>query len=244
MHLARNGARTRVVHVFAARCSAAAPKCERSKCCGRLDSLRFSFRDGGAERRAGRAGGAGRGPRVSSWNRVCSALAFTGRFTALLRRLEVDVLHSHVHYASGYLLWLAKRAGVRQRIADFRNTSDSQGHGLRAAIATRRHAPHARSLCDGHPCGQRKAPMVEAWCADWPAELRCRVILNGLDTAGSRQRWRLAMCARFGWSANQYGLCQRRLRSNRRKNQLRVSTCSITSRSGRPERVCSWSAVR
>ena len=39
---------------------------------------------------------------------ACSAPASAGRFTDLLRRLEVDVLHSHVHYASGYLLWLAK----------------------------------------------------------------------------------------------------------------------------------------
>ena len=128
MHPMRNASRTR--SMCSARCSAAAPRCGRSKCwAARSGSLRL--RDGCAERPAGR--GWRRSPKpTASTSRSCAlGRDFGRRFTGLLQRLNVDVLHSHVHYASGYLLWLAKRAGVQRRIAHFRNTSDGQGNGLR-----------------------------------------------------------------------------------------------------------------
>ena len=106
---------------------------------------------------------------------------FGRRFKGLLQRLEVDTLHSHVHYASGYLLWLASRAGVSRRIAHFRTTSDGQGNGVRRRVQRalmrrliNRYATDILAVSEG--------TMVEAWGRDWSADPRCRVILNGLDT--------------------------------------------------------------
>lgn len=106
---------------------------------------------------------------------------FGRRFTDLLQRLEVDTLHSHVHYASGYLLWLARHAGVSRRIAHFRNTSDGQGNGLRRRVQR----AAMRRLIDHYATdilAVSEGTMVEAWSRDWSTDPRCRVILNGLDT--------------------------------------------------------------
>ena len=114
---------------------------------------------------------------------VCAlGRGFGRRFTQLLRRLDVDVLHSHVHYASGYLLWLASRAGVRRRIAHFRNTSDGQGNSLRRRVQR----AVMRRLIDRYATdilAVSEGTMIEAWHRDWALDPRCRVIFNGLDTS-------------------------------------------------------------
>ncbi len=133
---------------------------------------------------------------------VCAlGRGFGRRFTGLLQRLDVDVLHSHVHYASGYLLWLAKRAGLQRRIAHFRNTSDGQGNGLR------RRAQRAvmRRLIEWYATdilAVSEGTMAEAWSPEWTLDPRCRVIFNGLDT--SRFEAPVApddVRREFGWAA-------------------------------------------
>ena len=127
---------------------------------------------------------------------------FGRRFTDLLQRLEVDVLHSHVHYASGYLLWLAKRAGVRRRIAHFRNTSDGQGNGLRRRVQR----ALMRRLIEWYATdilAVSEGTMVEAWGPEWNLDRRCRVIFNGLDTS----RFEAPVVpgdvrSEFGWAAD------------------------------------------
>jgi len=124
---------------------------------------------------------------------------FSRRFRALLRRRDVDVLHSHIHYTSGYLLWLAHRAGVSRRITHFRNTSDGQGNNPRRFVQR----AVMRRLIDRYATdilAVSEATMAEAWSTDWSADPRCRVIFNGLDTrpyerAGSPA----AVRAEFGW---------------------------------------------
>jgi glycosyltransferase involved in cell wall biosynthesis len=126
---------------------------------------------------------------------VCTlGRGFGRRFTGLLRRLDVDVLHSHVHYASGYLLWLAHRAGVSRRIAHFRNTSDGQGNGPRRRVQR----AVMRRLIDWYATGT----MAEAWDANWSSDPRCGVIFNGLDTSrfeGARDTDEVRR--EFGWSS-------------------------------------------
>ena len=51
---------------------------------------------------------------------------FTHRFDAVLTEGNYDVVHSHVHLFSGYLLWRARQAGVNSRIAHS-HTSVPQG---------------------------------------------------------------------------------------------------------------------
>src|SRR5437867_3557767 len=48
--------------------------------------------------------------------------AFPWRFRRLLRTGRFDIVHSHVHYFSGYILRLAAQEGIGARIAHFRTT--------------------------------------------------------------------------------------------------------------------------
>lgn len=57
---------------------------------------------------------------------IALSLAFPFKFLQLLRREQYDVVHSHIHYSSGLILWLSALANVPIRIAHFRNTSDGK----------------------------------------------------------------------------------------------------------------------
>jgi glycosyltransferase involved in cell wall biosynthesis len=109
------------------------------------------------------------------------SLSFNPRFKKLLRDGQYDVVHSHVHYFSGYILWLAKRCGIPKRIAHFRNTTDTQSKSLKRRIQTslmrrmiHKYATHILSVGEG--------AMQVGWRPDWQNDPRCTVIYNGLDT--------------------------------------------------------------
>ena len=124
---------------------------------------------------------------------------FGRRFMRLLRETNVDVLHSHVHYTSGYLLWMASRAGVPRRIAHFRTTSDGRRRSLRRVVQRSvlrflidRYATDILSVSEG--------AMAQAWSARWRSDPRCRVIFNGLDTTPFRTAAAADLVrAEFGW---------------------------------------------
>jgi glycosyltransferase involved in cell wall biosynthesis len=123
---------------------------------------------------------------------------FGRRFRTMLRRLEVDVLHSHVHYASGYLLWMARRAGVSSRIAHFRSTGDGQGNSPRRRVQR----AAMKRLIDRYATrilAVSEAAMTEAWDAQWRRDPRCSVLLNGLDTSRFTAAADPAVRAEFGW---------------------------------------------
>jgi glycosyltransferase involved in cell wall biosynthesis len=95
-----------------------------------------------------------------------------------------DVVHSHVHNYSGYVLWLARRAGVAIRIAHSHlDTSDFDN----AASFTRRLYVSAtkrmvrRNATLGLAASDKaaKALFGEAWAAD----ARCQILYCGIDLA-------------------------------------------------------------
>jgi glycosyltransferase involved in cell wall biosynthesis len=90
------------------------------------------------------------------------------------------VVHSHVHYASGYFLRLAAAERVPVRIAHFRTTDDGQSNTLvrqsKRFILRKwidRHATHI--------LGVSEAAMNAAWPC-WTHDPRCAVLYNGLDS--------------------------------------------------------------
>ena len=189
--------RTRVLHVFG-RLQRGGAEMRTLEVLRRLEKDRFSFAmvalsagPGGLEQVAAADGIA---------VEVCPlGRGFARRFMDVLTRLRVDVLHSHVHYTSGYLLWLAQRAGVSNRIAHFRNTSDGQGNSPRRLVQR----AVLRKLIDWHATdilAVSEGTMAEAWRQDWAADPRCRVIFNGLDTSpydGASEPQ--AVRREFGW---------------------------------------------
>jgi len=106
--------------------------------------------------------------------------SFGKRFARLLRQNEYDIVHSHVHYASGYMVRLASKAGIRGRIVHFRSIYDGKPLTLHRRLYrrlmlrwARRHATAVLAVCRG--------VMEFGWGPDWCNDPRCRVIYNGLD---------------------------------------------------------------
>ena len=64
--------------------------------------------------------------------------------------------------------------------------------------------------------------MVEAWCADWPADPRCRVIFNGLDTSRFEARSPDDVRREFGWARTTSRIYINVASFQPAKNQLRV----------------------
>lgn len=105
---------------------------------------------------------------------------FSSRFRRLLQQGCFDVVHSHVHLASGLLLRLAAQCNVPVRIVHFRSTDDGRSdnpirtayrHLMRHWID--RHATHILAVSQW--------AMTRAWKRDWQSDTRCQVVYNGLD---------------------------------------------------------------
>jgi glycosyltransferase involved in cell wall biosynthesis len=105
---------------------------------------------------------------------------FIFRFIKLLRKNKFSAVHSHVAYVSGYILLLGRIAGVKKRIAHFRNTTVSGANAkLRIArdkiliFLINHFATDILAVCNG--------AMVGFWGEDWHKERRCEVIYNGFE---------------------------------------------------------------
>jgi glycosyltransferase involved in cell wall biosynthesis len=116
-------------------------------------------------------------------------LRFPVHFGRLVRRQGFDVVHSHIHLQSGFIVRLASRLGVPARIVHFRSSRDGGGRGpirsLQRAVLRnwiRRHATSILSVGEG--------AMESVWGPLWRNDPRCSVIYSGLDPAafgGPRQ---------------------------------------------------------
>lgn len=109
-------------------------------------------------------------------------LRFPWAFWRLLRRTRPDVVHSHVHMASGPILVLAAMARVPARIAHFRTISDG-------AVSSRRRRLYRRTarlcvrLAATDILAVSAGVLSAAWDASWAADARCGVIASGVDLA-------------------------------------------------------------
>jgi glycosyltransferase involved in cell wall biosynthesis len=107
---------------------------------------------------------------------------FPKRFSDLLRAASVEVVHSHVHHASGVLLWLAHRCGVPVRIAHSHTTEDG-----RPSTPTRRlYRRLGRYLIRRYATAGIAVASETATAlfgSGWALDPRFRVIHNGIDLA-------------------------------------------------------------
>jgi glycosyltransferase involved in cell wall biosynthesis len=112
--------------------------------------------------------------------------AFPRQFVKLLSENNFSAVHSHVHYFSGFLLRLAARAGIPQRIAHFRSTADGKGASLWRT---------ARNFVLKHWIDKYATDILGVSCAaldgafgrGWRADPRCKVIYNGIDCSSGGQ---------------------------------------------------------
>jgi glycosyltransferase involved in cell wall biosynthesis len=105
---------------------------------------------------------------------------FSRTFLNLLKAHRYDVVHSHVHYASGFILFLAARAKVPGRILHFRNTTDG-------CPATWKRKAYRRLMMNFADCSANKilavcrGAMEAGWGGRWQQDRRAEVLYNGID---------------------------------------------------------------
>lgn len=115
--------------------------------------------------------------------------AYAGGLLRVLRNHgPYDVVHSHVHHFSGYVLRVAQQAGVPGRIAHSHNDTSAvstQARTLRRwyfGLMTRLIARHATA---GLACSRSAA--VDLFGPGWGADLRWSVLPYGIEMAPFRQ---------------------------------------------------------
>lgn len=105
---------------------------------------------------------------------------FAPRFYRLLKTHSVSVVHATVMYASGYLLAIARAAGVRNRIVHFR----SDGEGKVADVFTQLKRHLLRFMIDSSATkiiGLTPKNLEVAWSPEWRRDHRCGVVSNGIE---------------------------------------------------------------
>jgi glycosyltransferase involved in cell wall biosynthesis len=105
---------------------------------------------------------------------------FPLKYIRLLRQQRYDIVQSHVHYPSGFLLQLAAYAGVPTRIASFRSSQDGKGNSLSRRLH-RLMLKHLIQRYSTHIVAVSASAMVGAWRSDWQRDPRCQVVYNGID---------------------------------------------------------------
>lgn len=101
------------------------------------------------------------------------------QFVALLKRENVQILHSHVALVSGLLVLLGALAGVKKRISHLRSTLDERNLSFvrrcRNAVlrcCLYRFSTHVLGVCAG---------ALRCQWPDWQTRSKCKVIYNGLE---------------------------------------------------------------
>jgi glycosyltransferase involved in cell wall biosynthesis len=98
-----------------------------------------------------------------------------------------DAVHSHVHHFSGYLLWLARRAGVPLRIAHSHSDTSRQDAGAGwARGAYVRLAKHWIRACATDLVAASRVAGRALFGVDWDTDARQRVLHCGIDLAPFR----------------------------------------------------------
>jgi glycosyltransferase involved in cell wall biosynthesis len=118
---------------------------------------------------------------------------FARRFQDLLRRHRFDVVHSHLHYASGYFLRLAAECGIPIRVAHFRSSTEQHARTLPRRLAAWLLSPFVdrfasqatmRRWLDRHATrvlGVSQWALTRAWNPHWTSDPRCQVVYDGLE---------------------------------------------------------------
>ena len=115
------------------------------------------------------------------------------RFQRLLRDEKIDVVHSHLHYGSGYVLRLAADHGTPVRVAHFRSSHDERATTLLRQTVRTVLSPFVpcfasdavmRRWLDRYATnivGVSRSALDLAWNDRWPGDPRCSVVYDGLN---------------------------------------------------------------
>ena len=114
---------------------------------------------------------------------------YANNFKRILREYgPYDIVHSHVHHFSGYVLWLAKQAGISVRIAHSHN--DTSSAEAKAGLYRRLYLTLmewwiARYATVGFGCS-RKA-IADLFSPSWEKDQRWQCLYYGIDLKPFRE---------------------------------------------------------
>lgn len=114
-------------------------------------------------------------------------LSFLSRLYFFLRDTQPDILHSHLHYASGLVLSVARAAGIGVRVAH--SHTDTRGKDSRSSLIRRAYIQGSRLLLRWNSTDMVAASPVAAECL-FPSEdrgNRLRIIECGIDITRFRR---------------------------------------------------------
>lgn len=106
---------------------------------------------------------------------------FKTEFLRLLKKEKYQIVHSHVHYSSGYILKLAYLASIPKRIAHFRNTFDGNkltlNRFLKKCILKHWINKYATNIV-----AVSYGTIENVLGKKWKNDNRCQVIYNGIPS--------------------------------------------------------------
>ncbi len=105
---------------------------------------------------------------------------FLFRLLILLNKEKYDIIHSHVHYFSGFILFVARLAKIRTRITHFRNSYDGNKKTYRRLFINKI-LKWSINLNSTQILAVSNETMEKAWSINWQNDDRCRVIYNGIE---------------------------------------------------------------
>lgn len=145
------------------------------------------------------------GGQVHTCRLTKNVISFSREFEKLLRSQRYDVVHSHVHSFSGFVLWRANRCGVSGRIAHSHNTSEPKApRGVRRLYKAWMFRLLERYANAGIAAsGEAGAALFGA---GWRANSRWQIIRCGVDLAPflAASEWRSCVRASLGLPADAF----------------------------------------
>jgi glycosyltransferase involved in cell wall biosynthesis len=131
---------------------------------------------------------------------------YAANFKQILREYgPYDIVHSHVHHFSGYVLRLAKQAGVPFRIAHSHNDTSSEAKAgwYRRWYRTLTEWWIARHATGSLGCSRKAA--ADLFGSQWESDPRCRILFYGIDVKPFHEFVdSLAIRAEFGIPADAF----------------------------------------
>lgn len=108
---------------------------------------------------------------------------YASNFKRILRECgPYDIVHSHVHHFSGYVMWLAKQAGIPVRIAHSHNdnsSAEANAGWLRRSYLTL--TEWSISWCGTVGLGCSCNAVADLFGAAWKTDTRWQVLYYGVD---------------------------------------------------------------
>jgi glycosyltransferase involved in cell wall biosynthesis len=126
------------------------------------------------------------GAAILPCRRGANLLSFATKFRRILSQGQFDIVHSHVHYFSGMIMWLSARAGVRRRIAhahtaepEYRSSSLHRVYGRVMQRAVERYATDGLAVSEeaGHAL----------FGTSWKVDTRWKKLYCGIDVGRFRR---------------------------------------------------------